>query len=138
MTRAELTDLLDLGATGKTVLVVEDHVPWLTLLAHFWTEAGHKTLALTGIDEVHGDLAFGRTVDGTEMIDIRTVDVAFLDHYFLSTRYNGALLTRELLLRKPIRICGMSSDAAANAAMRREGAIAAFRKSDLMRMIATP
>jgi hypothetical protein len=126
--------MMDLAEPGRRVLLVEDHQPWLARLERFCIEAGHETYSLTGVSEVEGDTLRGPGMSGQVTVDLLQVDAAFLDHYFVSARYNGELLTRELMHRRPVRICGMSSDAAANAAMVRQGAVAALRKADMMRL----
>lgn len=137
MTLKEITELLDLEMPGKRVLIVEDHLPALLRVRDFWEEAGHSVIAMAGIDELEGTVCSGRTAasDVFHSFDVRDIDAVFMDHYFLSRTFNGALLTRRLMQISSPKILGMSSDSSANAAMVREGALAAVRKSDLLRQM---
>lgn len=137
MTLPEIITRLGLDKPGQRVLIVEDNLDWLNRLAGFLEEAGHKVTAVAGISEIEGDLARGPGADASTPVEfsIRDIDVAFLDHFILSQRYTGALLARELSMRGMIRIFGMSSVDAANAAMREQGALAAMRKAELMRLV---
>ncbi len=137
MTLKQITELLHLSEPGRRVLVVEDHVPSLQRLIDFWSEAGHDVIGMTGIDSIDGPIATGRDIgiDTFASFDVTGIDVVFMDHYFLSKTYNGATLTRELSRLSGPKILGMSSDSAANASMVRAGAVAAVRKSDLLRQM---
>jgi len=137
MTLKEITELLDLAMPGKRVLIVEDHLPALLQLRDFWEEAGHSVVGMTGIDAVEGTVCSGRTAltEVFDSFDARDIDVVFMDHYFLSRHFNGALLTRRLMQIGSPKILGMSSDSSANAAMVREGAVGAIRKADLLRQM---
>lgn len=125
--------LLRLDRPESRILIVEDHQPWLTRLSTLWQEAGNPVWSMLGVEEIEGGVAKGKGLDAPVQVPIAQVQVAFLDHYFDSRRFNGASLTRELIEHQPhIRICGMSSDRTANLAMIREGALVALRKADLM------
>jgi len=134
----ELAERMDLLGERRRVLVIEDHLPWLARLSEFWTEAGHEVIAMAGVAEIEGNIASGPGLDLTETVrmDLRNVDAAFLDHYFLSKQYDGKAMVIELMRRGLPKICGMSSDARANQSMRAFGAILAFRKAELMRLFA--
>lgn len=133
----DVAERLGLREPGQRVLVVEDHIPLLLRLEEFWTEAGHAVTTLAGVEEIEDGVATGKRADletwGTA--DLRAFDVVFMDHYFLSTHYNGARLTREIMLLSSPRIMGMSSDAAANRAICEAGALFALPKAELIQML---
>lgn len=137
MTLPEIITRLGLDKPGQRVLIVEDNLDWLNRLTQFLEEAGHEVTAVAGVAEIEGDIARGPGADTQTTVEfsIRDFDVAFLDHYIMSQRYTGALLARELSMRGMIRIFGMSSVDAANAAMREQGAMATMRKSEFMRLV---
>lgn len=137
MTLGEIVQILKLDGEPQRVLVVEDHVPLLLRLEEFCAEMGHPVVAMAGINEIEGSIATGldASLDAMLSVNLATIDVAFVDHYFLSRRHNGATVTRELTKLGRAKVFGMSSDAAANAAMAREGATLTLQKAEFMRLI---
>lgn len=132
---SDVVTILRLDQPGQTVLVVEDHVPWLIRLSEHCRAMGHQVVSMLGVESVEDGIASGAGLEAPQEIDLRTVDVAFLDHYFMSKKYNGATFARELRACGQARIFGMSSDAAANASMARMGADVTLRKAELMRIL---
>ncbi len=137
MTLRDLNESLGLHLPPKRVLVVEDHLPLLHRLAEYLEESGHEVTALQGVTEVSGSSATGPGPgDEVVEVDLRDVQVAFLDHYFLSREWNGARLARELTLWNDPKILGMSSDARANQRILEAGATLTLPKAELMRLLA--
>lgn len=137
MTLPDIVQATGLGEPGKRVLVVEDNLDWLRRLGLFWEEAGHEVMLMAGVETIEENVARGAGADlQTALeVDLSGLDAAFLDHYFLSRRYNGTLLTREIVARGQCRVFGMSSVADANARMVAMGAVAALRKAEFMRLL---
>lgn len=134
---ANLFDTLLLnGTSGRTVLVVEDYRPLLERIEAFLGEMEHRVVAWTGVDRVEGWTAYGLRADGGEQaLDLRTVEAALLDHYFLG-RLNGRDMCLALRQAGTAPILAMSSDARANAAMVAAGATVAVRKAELTEALA--
>jgi DNA-binding response OmpR family regulator len=119
------------------VLIVEDRIDLAVRLTEFVSELGHVVVSLAGIAEIDGDCAHGPGLDLSSRVEcgLKGFDLAFLDHYFLSERHNGATIAKELSLRGCTCIVAISSDEAANHRMRQQGAHLAVRKADLARML---
>ncbi|HEY0865947.1 MAG TPA: hypothetical protein VGE01_01135 [Fimbriimonas sp.] len=130
-----MTANLDLRHPQR-VLVVEDSVGYAVRLAAFLEEMGHRVWSLAGIDEILGETAVGTSLDlATRETAPLNVQLAFLDHYFISEKHNGATVARELKRRGCPRIVAMSSDVGANQRMMKAGATLALRKIDLAKML---
>lgn len=126
---------MELDGESRTVLVVEDHLVLLRRLTELCQAKGHRVISLLGVSDIEGDSASGPGMEQTETFSLRTVEAAFLDHYFLSHRHNGQTLTRALRRYGNARILAMSSSEAANQAMRRAGADEAMIKNDLLEIV---
>jgi len=130
---AELLTILELNAGPRCVLVVEDGVTALEMVTLFLETLGHYVVGILGVDAIDGDQLTGPTADGTKaVVDLKTIQAAFLDYYFLGGRFNGKHMVTVLALHGITRVCGMSSDRAANQSMLAAGAPMAVRKRDLL------
>jgi CheY-like chemotaxis protein len=138
MTLRTITDLLGLNQGPKRVLIVEDALGWAYRLEEFLIESGHEVTLFVGVDSMENGQIRG-IVDraGRPLCtSISDLDVAFLDHYFAGLRYNGTLLTNELIQIHPsLKIFGMSSVNEANESMRRAGALEFLKKSQFERLL---
>lgn len=135
MSLDELLALLELDGEKRTVLVVEDHVALLRRLTELCTARGHRVISLLGVTEIEGDSASGPSLEGDQAFSLRSIEAAFLDHYFLSSRHNGRTLTQALRRYGNARILGMSSSASANESMVRAGADSAMIKNELLPLV---
>jgi hypothetical protein len=133
----ELFQTGGLDRPGLRVLIVEDYVPLLVRLTEMMEELGHHPTSLLGVSRIENGVLYGPSmtegVEGTAKV--AEVEVAFLDHYFLSGQHNGQTITAVLRAAGNATILGMSSDASANAAMVKAGATASVRKALLMRAL---
>jgi len=136
VTLAELTKTMGLDGEPRRVLIVEDFLPVLLSLEHFWKEAGHEVTALTGVTAFEGDIIRGHNPAkrGETELNLREVNAAFLDQNFMGRTMSGTQLTKALVERGMPKVFGMSSDATANGAMVKVGAVGALRKNELMRL----
>ncbi|MGV3615100.1 MAG: hypothetical protein ACO1SV_07175 [Fimbriimonas sp.] len=133
----DFVDTMGLSGPPCTVLVVEDHVPLLIRLSEFVAEMGHPVISLLGVASIEEHLASGPGSDRGQTVsfDLRAVEAAFLDHYFLSRHHNGRTLTLALRAVGDAKIAGMSSSEEANRAMVDAGANLSVRKAELMRAL---
>jgi hypothetical protein len=121
----------------QTILVIEDKLSFaLRLIA--WLEAkGHTVYGYTGVLSVENSILLGTDPLSPETpfdIDLTTIKICFLDHYFEGDAFDGTRLTR-ILVPFGIKVCGMSSVDQANQSMMRVGAVCAYRKDVLGRML---
>lgn len=135
MSLDELFAFMKLDGERRTVLVVEDHVPLLKRLTEICETRGHLVIGLLGVADINGGVATGPGLENEVSFSLRSIEAAFLDHYFLSNRHNGRSLTHELRRKSDAKILGMSSSASANESMLRAGADRATIKSELLPLV---
>jgi hypothetical protein len=123
----------------QTVLVIEDKLSFALRLIDWLEQKGHSVFAFTGILSVERETLIGinpLTVTTPDNVDLSKIDLCFLDHYFEGCAYTGTTLT-QVLVPLGIKVCGMSSVDHANQSMLRYGAVCAYRKDILGRMLST-
>jgi CheY-like chemotaxis protein len=129
-------ELLNLD-TPQTILVIEDKLSFAYQLIQWLEEKGHKVHGFAGVATVENGILSGinslASINELE-VDLSKIDVAFLDHYFEGRSFDGTSLTK-ILVPLGIKVCGMSSVDHANKSMLRVGAVCAYRKDILSRMI---
>ncbi|MBS1702311.1 MAG: hypothetical protein JST12_11665 [Armatimonadetes bacterium] len=121
----------------QTVLVIEDKLSFAHRLVRWLRERGHTVFGFTGVLSVDDGVLLGTNPLADDMpfeVSLATVQVCFLDHYFEGDAFNGTSLTK-VLVPMGIKVCGMSSVDPANASMMRVGAVCAYRKDALGRML---
>ncbi len=121
----------------QTVLVIEDKISFANRLVAYLTRNGHQVVAFAGVDFVQGSELFGLTpltATSESPVDLTKIDLCFLDHYFEGEDYDGTELTK-IMAPLGIKVCGMSSVDHANFSMLRYGAVCAYRKDILARML---
>jgi CheY-like chemotaxis protein len=131
----ELILRLALDGPRKRVLVVEDLASLRIRLVDFLAKLGHEPVGLLGIRSIEGPLAVGPGEDGDLEVDLRSIDVAFLDHYFLGREHNGRTLTEALRRTGDARIVAMSSSPGANRRMLEAGADVALVKPEIVALL---
>jgi hypothetical protein len=118
------------------VLIIEDKVSFAMALAKKLEQAGHVVFAYAGVDRIEDNALTGikpLTIAASHQVNLAEIDFCFLDHYFEGLM-NGTSLTPVLVVNN-IRVCGMSSVQSANESMQRRGAVFAFQKDTLGRMM---
>lgn len=121
----------------QTVLVIEDKISFAQRLMTYLESKGHTVFGYAGVDIVDGNELYGRTPLSEKTpasLDLKTIQLCFLDHYFEGEDYDGTKLTK-VLVPMGIKVCGMSSVDHANFSMLRYGAVCAYRKDFLARML---
>ena len=124
-------------STPQTVLVIEDKLSFAYRLIHWLEGHGHTVYGFAGVQKVEGRVLTGTnelTVSMPLDVDLTTVNVCFLDHYFEGEKYTGTTLT-QLMVPLGVKVCGMSSVDGANNSMLRVGAVCAYRKDILGRKL---
>lgn len=136
MNLSDVSALLRLDETRR-VLVVEDSAGHYDAMLRWLGREGHTVAAFGEIHALEDGLLTGETIDGhPASAEVATLDVAFLDFYFPREPWNGGRLARALIDANPqIRVFGMSSVAAKNAEMIRDGALGGMLKRDLAALI---
>ena len=123
--------------TPQTILVVEDKLSFAYRLIYWLEGQGHTVYGYAGVFDIDGETLKGVKPLGETTppdIDLQAVIVCFLDHYFEGESFTGTTLTKELV-PLGIKVCGMSSVDDANKSMIRVGAVCAYRKDVLSRVI---
>lgn len=121
----------------QTILVIEDKLSFARRLVQWLQAKGHTVLGYSGVLSVDEMTLVGTTPITEPMpfeVDLKTIQVAFLDHYFDGESFDGTSLTK-ILVPLGIKVCGMSSVDPANFSMLRYGAVCAYRKDALARML---
>ena len=124
-------------ANPQTILVIEDKLSFAYRLAHWLEDQGHTVYGYAGVQKVEGTILTGTNplIETTPSeVDLLKIDVCFLDHYFEGDAFTGTTLTL-ILAPLGIKVCGMSSVDPANNSMLRYGAVCAYRKDILGRML---
>lgn len=124
-------------ATPQTILVIEDKISFAYRLAHWLEDQGHTVYGYAGVNNVEGTILTGTIPlsDTTPIeVDLLKINVCFLDHYFEGDAFTGTTLTL-ILVPLGIKVCGMSSVDPANNSMLRYGAVCAYRKDILAKML---
>ena len=131
----DIVKMLALPPPPQSVLVVEDFVPALELLTNLLSSAGYHVSAGLGVmDALPGRIQLVSPPDHP-WIDLTSVQIAFLDYYFLGGITNGGELTQLLMAGGKTRVIGMSSSAAANETMFRYGAAWTMQKRELLQLL---
>jgi hypothetical protein len=123
--------------TPQIILVIEDKLSFALLLINWLEQKGHTTYGYTGVSIVDGTTLIGTnplTQTTPTEVDLSKIDICFLDHYFEGNAYTGTTLTK-ILVPIGIKVCGISSVDHANQSMLRYGAVCAYRKDILARML---
>ena len=120
----------------QTILVIEDKLSFAYRLIQWLEGGGHTVYGYAGVFDIEGDILKGvKPLGETPLdVDLLKINVCFLDHYFEGDAYTGTTLTKELV-PLGIKVCGMSSVDPANQSMLRYGAVCAYRKDVLGRML---
>ena len=121
----------------QTVLVIEDKLSFAFRLVEWPESKGHTVFAYTGVLQVDGNSLTGinpLSDRSSLQVDLSQIDICFLDHYFEGNQFTGTTLT-QILVPIGIKVCGMSSVDPANQSMLRYGAVCAYRKDLLSRML---
>ncbi len=124
-------------ATPQTILVIEDKISFAYRLAHWLEDQRHTVYGYAGVNKVEGTILTGTNplFDTTPIeVDLLKINVCFLDHYFEGDAFTGTTLTL-ILVPLGIKVCGMSSVDPANNSMLRYGAVCAYRKDILAKML---
>ena len=124
-------------STPQTILVIEDKLSFAYRLVDYLERHGHIVYAFAGVKSVQGKMLTGihpLEESTPEDIDLSKIQVCFLDHYFEGDAFTGSTI---MLALAPlgIKVCGMSSVDPANKSMLRYGAVCAYRKDVLARML---
>ena len=123
--------------TPQTILVIEDKLSFALRLIRWLEQKGHTVYGFAGVATVEEGILIGinplaRTT--SLEIDLSKINICFLDHYFEGRSFDGTSLTK-ILVPLSIKVCGMSSVDHANKSMLRVGAVCAYRKDILSRML---
>lgn len=121
----------------QTILVIEDKVSFAIRLIEWLEEKGHSVVAFAGVDNVEKGIMAGikPIINSAELeVDLSKINICFLDHYFEGRSFTGTTLTK-ILVPFGIKVCGMSSVDDANNSMMRVGAVCAYQKDKLARML---
>lgn len=137
----QLLERLGMDQGPKRVLIVEDQVHFALGLQSVLQELGHQVSTFAGVAKVEGNQIVGIPIQESEVnlpwpvMDIHDIDIAFLDHYFATSRrfdqhWDGGSLCRQLS-HSNVKVMGMSSVSRANDAMMLNGATYAMVKLEL-------
>ncbi len=129
-------DILALD-TPQNILVIEDKLSFAYRLMHWLEEKGHTIYGYAGVASVEKGILTGINPLATTTdleVDLFKFSVCFLNHYFEGRAFTGTTLTK-VLAPLGIKVCGMSSVDDANQSMMRVGAICAYRKDILSRLL---
>lgn len=121
----------------QVILVIEDKLSFAIRLVRYLEAKGHTVYGYDGVLSIDGSVLTGTNVLSPATpfeVDLSKINVCFLDHYFAGEAYNGTSVT-QVLAPMGIKICGMSSVDPANFSMLRYGAVCAYRKDILARML---
>lgn len=121
----------------QAVLVIEDKLSFARQLTKWLQSNGHTVFGYTGVLSVEGTILTGTNPIVEPMpfeVDLKSIQVCFLDHYFEGESFDGTSMTK-ILVPLGIKVCGMSSVDPANFSMLRYGAVCAYRKDALARML---
>ncbi len=121
----------------QTILVIEDKLSFAHRLIAWLEQKGHTVYGYAGVTSVENATLAGinpLTNTTTLDIDLSKIDICFLDHYFEGRAFTGTTLTK-ILVPIGIKVCGMSSVDDANQSMMRVGAVCAYQKDILARML---
>jgi DNA-binding response OmpR family regulator len=135
-----LRDFLDragLFGVVRRVLIIEDDFHSAIRLRDFLEESGHVVFTMAGVESVEEGVLRGPALGSDEEVSVPLagIEVIFLDHFFLSDAYTGSRLLLEIRSLTQAYVVGMSSDAAANAAIVRAGAEASMEKRALIALL---
>jgi hypothetical protein len=122
-------------SSPQTILVIEDKLSFAYRLIRWLEVQGHTVYGYAGVLKVEGSVMTGTnplSVTSPDNLDLSTISVCFLDHYFEGEKFNGTTFT-QVLAPLGVKVCGMSSVDPANQSMLRAGAICAYRKDILGR-----
>lgn len=117
--------------------MIEDKLSFAHRLIRWLQERGHTVYGYLGVHSVVENVLTASDVISETTpyeLDLSTVDICFLDHYFEGEHYNGTSMT-QLLVPFGIKVCGMSSVDPANFSMLRYGAVCAYRKDILAKIL---
>ena len=121
----------------QTILVVEDKLSFALRLIDWLEQRGHTVYGYTGVKSVEVNTLAGinpLSESSPTEVDLSKIDICFLDHYFEGRAFTGTTLTK-ILVPLGIKVCGMSSVDDANRSMIRVGAVCAYQKDILARML---
>ncbi len=121
----------------QTILVIEDKLSFAHRLIAWLEHKGHTVYGYAGVTSVENATLTGiNPLSTTTMseVDLSKIDICFLDHYFEGRAFTGTTLTK-ILVPIGIKVCGMSSVDDANQSMMRVGAVCAYQKDTLARML---
>ncbi len=121
----------------QTLLVIEDKLSFAHHLIAWLEQKGHTVYGYAGVTSVENTTLIGINplTNTTSLdIDLSKIDICFLDHYFEGRGFTGTTLTK-VLVPMGIKVCGMSSVDDANQSMMRVGAVCAYQKDILARML---
>lgn len=121
-------------SSPKKIIIVEDKVSFALQLASYLAGKGHEVFVYEGVESIEDGTLWGirpLTSVTPDSLELKGIEVAFLDHYFSGVTFNGTSLTRELA-PLGIRIIGMSSVDHANQSMMRSGAVVAMLKDRIL------
>ncbi len=121
----------------QAVLVIEDKLSFARNLVRWLQSKGHTVFGYTGVLSVEETILTGTNPIVEPMpfeVDLKSIQVCFLDHYFEGESFDGTSMTK-ILVPLGIKVCGMSSVDPANFSMLRYGAVCAYRKDALARML---
>lgn len=124
-------------ATPQTILVIEDKLSFACRLMHWLEEKGHSVVGFAGVASVEKGILAGINPLATTTdieVELSKINICFLDHYFEGRAFTGTTLTK-VLVPAGIKVCGMSSVDEANQSMMRVGAVCAYQKDKLARML---
>jgi CheY-like chemotaxis protein len=120
----------------KHILIVEDHVSFAVELAAMLGRLDHSVSVYAGVEGIDGASLTGinpLTSQTPATVSLEQTQFCFLDHYF-EGMMNGTTLT-PTLVQYQVVVCGMSSVESANQSMQRRGAVFAFQKDALARLL---
>ena len=123
----------------QTILVVEDKLSFALRLIGWLEQRGHAVYGYTGVKSVEVNTLAGinpLSESSPKEVDLSKIDICFLDHYFEGRAFTGTTLTK-ILVPFGIKVCGMSSLDDANRSMMRVGAVCAYQKDILARMLSS-
>lgn len=123
--------------TPQSILIIEDKVSFALCLADWLQSKGHNVHTYAGVANVEESTLTGINRIGSTIelcVDLSKINICFLDHYFEGRNFDGTKLTK-VLVPFGIKVCGMSSVDQANQSMMRVGAVCAYRKDILARML---
>jgi CheY-like chemotaxis protein len=123
--------------TPQTILVIEDKLSFAYRLIAWLEGKGHSVYGYSGVSRIEANILTGinpLSDSMSEEVDLSKIEICFLDHYFEGRAFTGTTLTK-ILAPAGIKVCGMSSVDEANQSMMRVGAVCAYQKDKLARML---